>query len=130
MAFGAMSVIWGVPYLFIRIAVRGGVTPLVLAWARVTLGAAVLLALAWRAGTLGQVRGRVRWLVLYAIVEVTFPFPLIAFGEQRVASSLAAIVIAAVPLIGALLALRYDPAERPTPLRALGLLIGFGGVIA
>ena len=46
------------------------------------------------------------------------------------ASSLAAIVIAAVPLIGALLALRFDHSERPTPLRALGLLIGFAGVIA
>ncbi|HUO74286.1 MAG TPA: DMT family transporter [Solirubrobacteraceae bacterium] len=117
--------IWGIPYLFIRIAVRGGVTPLVLAWGRVTLAAVFLLALAWKAGTLGQVRGSVRWLVVHAIAEVTFPFPLIAFGEQRVASSLAAIVIAAVPLIGAVLALRYDPSERPTPLRAIGLLVGF-----
>ncbi len=129
-AFAAASVIWGIPYLFIRIAVRGGVTPLMLAWGRVTLAAVVLLALAWRAGTLDQIRGRLRWLVIYAIAEVTFPFPLIAFGEQRVASSLAAIVIAAVPLIGALLALRYDHSERPTPLRAAGLLVGFGGVIA
>ncbi len=129
-AFAAASVIWGIPYLFIRIAVRGGMTPLMLAWGRVTLAAVVLLALAWRAGTLDQIRGRSRWLVIYAIAEVTFPFPLIAFGEQRVASSLAAIVIAAVPLIGALLALRYDHSERPTPLRAAGLLVGFGGVIA
>jgi len=55
---------------------------------------------------------------------------MIAFGEQHVASSLAAIVIAAVPLIGALLALRFDHAERPTPLRAFGLMIGFAGVVA
>jgi drug/metabolite transporter (DMT)-like permease len=128
--FATLSVIWGIPYLFIRIAVRGGVTPLVLAWGRVTLAAIVLLALAWRAGTLGHARGLLRWLVVYAVVEVCLPFPLIAFGEQRVASSLAAILIAAVPLIGAVLALRYDHAERPTPLRAAGLLIGFAGVIA
>ena len=128
--FAAMSLIWGIPYLFIRIAVRGGVTPMVLAWGRVTLAAVVLLALAWRAGTLDQVRGRARWLVIYAVVEVCFPFPLIAFGETHVASSLAAIVIASVPLIGALLAIRFDHAERPTPLRAAGLLIGFGGVVA
>jgi drug/metabolite transporter (DMT)-like permease len=130
LAFAAVSLIWGIPYLFIRIAVRGGVTPLVLAWGRIALAAVVLLTLAWRAGTLGSLRGRVRWLVLYAVAEVTFPFPLIAFGEQRVSSSLAAIVIASVPLIGAVLALRYDQSERPTPLRALGLMIGFGGVIA
>ncbi len=120
----------GDPYLFIRIAVRGGVTPLVLAWGRLTLAAVVLMALAWRAGTLSHTRGLWRWLVAYAVAEVSIPFPLIAFGEQHVASSLAAIVIASVPLIGALLALRFDHADRPTPLRAFGLVIGFAGVIA
>src|SRR5947208_1410759 len=96
LAFAGASLIWGVPYLFIKIAVRGGVTPPFLAWGRVTLAAAVLLALAWRAGTLGSLRGRWRWLLAYAVAEVTIPFPLIAAGEQHVASSLAAIVIAAV----------------------------------
>lgn len=52
-----------------------------------TLGAVVLLVLAWRAGTLGQIRGHVRWLALYAVAEVTIPFPMLAFGEQRVSSS-------------------------------------------
>ncbi len=130
LAFAAASLIWGVPYLFIRIAVRGGMTPLTLAWGRVTLAAIVLLGLAWRAGTLGTLRGHGRWLAAYAVAEISIPFPLIAFGEQRIASSLAAITIAAVPLIAALLALRFDHEERPTPLRALGLLIGFGGVVA
>jgi drug/metabolite transporter (DMT)-like permease len=125
-----MSAIWGVPYLFIKIADDGGFTPAVLAWGRVALAAVVLLALAWRAGTLHTLRGRWRWLLAYAVAEVSIPFPFIAFGEQRVSSSLAAIVIAAVPLIGALLALRYDASERPTPLRATGLMIGFAGVIA
>jgi drug/metabolite transporter (DMT)-like permease len=130
LAFAAVSLIWGIPYLFIRIAVRGGVTPLTLAWGRITLAAIVLMALAWRAGTLSHARGLMGWLLAYAVAEVSLPFPLIAFGEQRVASSLAAIVIAAVPLIGALLALRFDHSERPTPLRAFGLVIGFAGVIA
>jgi drug/metabolite transporter (DMT)-like permease len=129
-AFAAASVIWGIPYLFIRIAVRGGVTPFVLAWGRITLAAIVLLALAWRAGALKTLRGHFRWLLVYAVAEVTFPFPLIAFGEQRVSSSLAAIVIATVPLIGAVLAFRYDHSEKPTRLRGIGLLIGFSGVVA
>src|SRR6516225_9713013 len=107
-AFGAVSLIWGIPYLFIRIAVRHGVTPLSLAWGRVTLAAIVLLALAWRAGTLRTLRGRWRWLIAYAVAEVAIPFPLIAAGEQHVSSSLAAILISSVPLIGALLALRFD----------------------
>jgi drug/metabolite transporter (DMT)-like permease len=129
-AFAAISVIWGIPYLFIRIAVRDGISPPVLAWGRISLAAAVLLALAWRAGTLGSLRGRWRWLLAYAIAEVSIPFPLIAAGEQRVSSSLAAILISTVPLIGALLAIRFDHSERPTPTRALGLLIGLSGVIA
>jgi drug/metabolite transporter (DMT)-like permease len=129
-AFSAASVIWGIPYLFIRIAVRHGFTPATLAWSRVALASVVLLALAWRAGTLHQLKGRWRWLAFYALVETTLPFPLIAFGEQRVSSSLAAIIIAAVPLIGTLLALRFDHSERPTPVRFAGLVLGFGGVIA
>ncbi|HXD60265.1 MAG TPA: DMT family transporter [Thermoleophilaceae bacterium] len=130
LAFAAMSVIWGVPYLFIKIAVDGGVPPAAVAWTRVTLAAVVLLALAWRAGTLPSLRGRVRWLLAYAVAEISIPFPLIALGEQRVASSLTAILIASVPLIIALLALRFDPAERATGMRLFGLLLGFGGVIA
>ncbi len=129
-AFAVASIIWGVPYLFIEIAVRHGVTPPALAWGRVMLGALVLLALAWRAGTLRSLHGRWRWLLAYAVVEISIPFPMLAFGESRVPSSLAAIMVATVPLIGALLAMRFDHSERPTPVRALGLLTGFCGVIA
>jgi drug/metabolite transporter (DMT)-like permease len=129
-AFAAASIIWGVPYLFIKIAVDHGVTAPDLAWGRVTLGAVVLLALAWRAGTLGSVLVRWRWLLAFAVAEIAIPFPMLAIGEERVPSSLAAIMVAAVPLIGALLALRFDHSERPTPIRALGLAIGFAGVIA
>lgn len=130
LAFAAVSIIWGIPYLLIRIAVRHGVPPGFLAWGRVTLAAVVLLALARRAGTLGSVRGQFKVLFAYAVVEICIPFPLIAAGETRVSSSLAAILISSVPLIVAVLALRFDPSERPTPVRAVGLLVGFGGVVA
>jgi drug/metabolite transporter (DMT)-like permease len=130
LAFAAISIIWGIPYLLIRIAVRHGVTPPALAWGRVALAAVVLLALAWRAGTLAALRGRWRWLVAYAVAEVVIPFPMLAIGEQRVSSSLAAIIIASVPLIGALLAIRFDHSEKPTLVRAIGLVLGFGGVVA
>jgi drug/metabolite transporter (DMT)-like permease len=58
------------------------------------------------------------------------PFPLIAAGEQHVDSSIAAIMIATVPLLIALLALRFDHTERPTRTRMLGMLVGLGGVVA
>ena len=130
LAFAAMSVLWGVSYLLIKIAVRGGLPAADVAWLRVVIAGLLLIGLAWRAGTLGAVRGRWRWLVAYAVAEISIPFPLIAAGEVHVASSLAAIIIASVPLIGAVLALRFDHSERPTPARALGLVIGFSGVIA
>ncbi len=128
-AFAAMSLIWGVPYLFIKVAVDDGVSPVFLSFVRVALGAVLLLALAWRAGVLRQLRGRWRWIAAYAVIEITLPFPLIAAGEQYVSSSLTAILIASVPLIVALLAIRFDAAERATGIRLLGLLIGFAGVV-
>jgi drug/metabolite transporter (DMT)-like permease len=128
--FGAVSVLWGIPYLFIKVAVDDGVPPAFLAWVRVILAAALLLALAQRAGTLSSVRGHWRWLAVFAFAEIAVPFPLIAFGEQHVASSLAAIIIATAPLFVALLALRFDTSERVTGRRLIGLLIGLGGVAA
>ncbi len=127
--FAAMSLLWGIPYLFIKIAVDGGMPPAFIAWVRVTLAAAILLTLAWRAGLLGSLRGRWGWVLVYAIVEIVIPFPLIAFGEERVTSSLAAIVIAAVPLFIALLAIRFDPEERATGRRLVGLVVGLAGVV-
>jgi drug/metabolite transporter (DMT)-like permease len=128
--FAAMSVVWGIPYLFIKVAVDDGVSPAFLAWSRVVLAAAVLLALAWRAGTLGSLRGRGRWLALFAVCEIAVPFPLIAEGERHIDSSVAAIIIAAAPLIVAVLALRFDASERVSGRRLVGLLIGLGGVVA
>lgn len=129
-AFASVSVLWGIPYLFIKIAVDDGVPPAFLAWARVLLAAVVLLVLAWRANLLGSVRGRLRWIAVYAVLEISIPFPLIAAGERDVSSSLAAILIATVPLIIALLALRFDHSERVGGRRLVGLLIGFAGVVA
>ncbi len=130
LAFAVLSAIWGVPYMFIRIAVRGGMPPLVLAWARVVVGAAILLVLAWRAGTLPSLRGRLKAIAALAVAEIAIPFSLIATGERYLSSSLAAILIATVPLVVALLAMRFDPSERPTARRAAGLLTGFAGVVA
>jgi drug/metabolite transporter (DMT)-like permease len=129
-AFAAVSTLWGMPYLFIKVAVDDGVSPVFLAWVRIVLGAAVLLALAWRAGSLGSLRGRWRWLAAFAVAEVSLPFPLIAAGEQHVASSLAAIIVAAAPLFVAMLALRFDAEERATGARLAGLLLGLAGVVA
>src|SRR5918999_1466446 len=115
------------PYLFIKIGVEE-LTPGFVAWSRVALAALVLLPIAIKTGAL---RGLpLRWLVAFAAVEIAVPFPLIGFGEQRISSSLAAILIAALPLVVSFLALRFDHAERPTPVRLAGMLVGLAGVVA
>ncbi|WP_051323887.1 DMT family transporter [Candidatus Solirubrobacter pratensis] len=129
-AFAAMSAVWGVPYLFIKVAVDAGVSPAFVSFTRVAIAAAVLLALAAQAGVLASLRGRWRWLAVYAVAEIALPFPLIAAGEQRVSSSLAAILIACVPLMVALIALRFLPDERATGVRLVGLFVGLAGVVA
>ncbi|MEV4422352.1 DMT family transporter [Patulibacter sp. NPDC049589] len=128
--FVTVAVLWGIPYAFIKIAVDDGISPGFLAWARVVLAAGVLLGVSAAAGILGQLRGRWRWIAAYALVEIAIPFPLIGFGEQRVSSSLTAILIAAAPSFVALLALRLVPGERITGTRLVGLVVGLGGVVA
>jgi drug/metabolite transporter (DMT)-like permease len=127
-AFAFMSVVWGCSYLLIKVAIDGGMTAPDVAWLRVVIAAAALVAVAWR--RLPSVRARWRWILAFAVVEISIPFSMIALGEVHIASSLAAIIIAAVPLIVTVLSLRFDPSERPTPIRALGLVVGFTGVVA
>ena len=129
-AFVAVSVLWGLPYLLIKVVVDDGVSPAFLAWARVLVGGLVLVGIVSRTGVLSAIRGRGRWLTAFTVFEIALPFPLIGFGEQRVSSSLAAIVIAAAPLFVAVLALRFDASERIGGLRLVGLVVGFAGVVA
>lgn len=128
--FAAVSLLWGVPYLLIKVCVEDGVPPAFLAWARVTLAAVVLVPLAWRSGRLGALRTRWRWVALFAVVEIVVPLPLIAFGETHVSSSLAAILVSSLPLVIATIALGFDPEERVGGLRLAGLGVGLLGVIA
>jgi drug/metabolite transporter (DMT)-like permease len=128
--FAAVSLVWGVPYFFIKVAVDADVPPAFVAWSRVALGAAVLLPMAWRRGALRGLGGRWGPVAAYAACEVVVPFLLIAVGEQFVSSSLTAILIASMPLMVALLAVRFSPADKPTGLRLVGLFVGFAGVVA
>src|SRR5712692_6654152 len=126
--FTAMSVFWGIPYLFIKITVRE-LDPTVVVFARVGIAAAVLLPVAAYRRVLRQLRER--WLTIAAIacVQIAGPFLLISYGEQHITSSLTSLLIAADPLLVVLFALRFDPGERVNGLRLVGLLVGMGGVI-
>jgi drug/metabolite transporter (DMT)-like permease len=127
--FAVMAVLWGVPYFFIKIAVAE-LPPVTLVAARTAIAAAVLLPVAlWRGDLLG-LRGRLAAVVGLMLLEVTLPFLLISAGEQRIASSLTGLLIASVPMMIALLALRFDASERVGRLQVLGLCLGLAGVAA
>ena len=128
--FTLSSVIWGIPYLFIKVAVDAGLAPAFVAWSRIALAAVLLVPLAWRRGALRGLSSRAGAIVAYAACEVAVPFVLIAIGERYITSSLTAILIATMPLLVALLSMRLSPADRPTGLRLLGLVVGLGGVVA
>jgi len=121
--------LWGASYLFIKVALEDGVAPVFVVFARIALGALVLVPLAWRAGVL---RGMGRWtgpIAFMALVQVVIPFLLITYGEQHIASSLTGILVSAAPIFTALIAVRYDDDERPHGIAIAGVLMGIIGVV-
>lgn len=125
--FALMSVIWGIPYLFIRIAV-GEITPAMLVLVRTAIAAAILLPIALARTDLRQVLVRWRWVVVFAAVEIGIPWVALGSAEQHISSSLAALLIAGVPLVGAAIALLTGGADRFGATGVLGMLIGIVGV--
>jgi drug/metabolite transporter (DMT)-like permease len=125
--FAAMSLIWGVPYLLIKVAV-GGVAPPVLVLARVGIGAALLLPIAVRRRELSALRPHWRWLALFAAVEIMLPWLLLSYAETRLSSSLSGLLIASVPILVAVLSRLTGGNDKLTLVRWTGLLLGLGGV--
>jgi drug/metabolite transporter (DMT)-like permease len=127
--FVAMCVIWGIPYLFIRIAV-GELSPVILVFARTAVGALILLPIALARG---EVRPLFRlWvpLVVFAALEVGIPWLSLASAEQHISSSLAGLLISAVPLVTTLASILFANREQIGRVNMAGLLLGVAGVAA
>ncbi len=125
--FAAMSLIWGIPYLLIKVA-DSGVAPPVLVLARVSIGAALLLPIAIRRRELAPLLPYWRWLMLFALVEIIAPWLLLSEAETRLSSSLSGLLIASVPVLVAVFGLLTGGQDRPGPVRWTGLLVGLCGV--
>lgn len=124
--FAALSLLWGIPYLLIRVAVAE-VDPAVVVFGRTAIGGLLLLPLALMRRELGVVLRHWRIVLLYAFVEIIVPWWLLSYAGTRLDSSTSGLLIAGVPLAAAivLVVLRVDSFGL---WRALGLLIGFAGV--
>jgi drug/metabolite transporter (DMT)-like permease len=125
--FAAMGLIWGIPYLLIKVAV-GGVEPPVLVLCRVGVGAAILLPIAIRRRELAVLLPCWRWLAVFAVVEIITPWLLLTDAETKLSSSLSGMLVAAVPIIAAVLARFTGSKERLSVIRWAGLLVGLSGV--
>ena len=127
--FACMCVIWGIPYLFIRIAVRE-LEPIVLVFSRTAIGALILLPVAL---SQGAVRPAIRlWkpLLAFAALEIGVPWLSLATAEQHISSSLAGLLISAVPLVTMVASTAFGNREQLGPVNFVGLVTGVVGVVA
>lgn len=127
--FSAMCVIWGIPYLLIKVAVRD-LTPATLVFARTGTGALVLVPLAAARGQLRPLLAVWRMVVVYTVVEIGVPWVLLATAEKRLSSSLTGLLVAAVPLVGTVMARLTGNRDRVDMKAVFGLLLGMAGVAA
>src|SRR6476661_3168287 len=124
--FIALGVVWGMPYLLIRIAV-GTIDPLVVAGSRTLIGALLLLPVALHRNALGAAFRHWKWLLAFTVIEMSVPWVLLGHAETRLNSSTAGLLIAIVPLFAAVIVSRLGH-EKLEPRRIAGLAIGFAGV--
>jgi drug/metabolite transporter (DMT)-like permease len=122
-----LAFIWGWSFLFIKVAVEG-LTPTTVAWARITLGAAVLaLVLRSQGGRVPTDRVMLWHFAVVTLAGNIVPFTLLAWGEQHITSALTAVLNASTPLFTALFA-AVALHERLRALQVLGLGVGVVGV--
>lgn len=126
--FSLMGVVWGVPYLMIKVAVDE-VSPSGVVFARCALGAALLLPFALRKGDLlGTVRRRWKPMLAFAVIEIIGPWWTLTDAERHLSSSTAGLLIAGVPIVAVLLARFFGAEERVGARRITGLGLGLAGV--
>jgi drug/metabolite transporter (DMT)-like permease len=127
--FALMAVIWGIPYLFIRVAVAE-ITPATLVFLRTAVATAILLPIALFRVDLRAVLVHWRWVAAFAVIEIAIPWVLLGSAEQHLSSSLTGLLIATTPLIGTVFAVATGAADRLGRPAIAGLLVGLVGVVA
>ncbi len=122
-----MSVIWGIPYLLIKVAVDGVSAPM-LVFARTAIGAAVLMPLTASRAAWAPVLRKWRPVLVFAFFEIIAAWLLLSDAERRISSSLTGLLIAAAPIIAAVLDRLTGGEARLSGTRIAGLAVGLAGV--
>ena len=126
--FAAMSVIWGVPYLLIKVAVDG-LSPPVVVFGRTSLAAMILVPIAVRRDAIRPALRHWKPLLAFTALEMAGPWLLLTDAERTMPSSLAGLLIAGVPLVAAVASVALGDRTVLEPSRLLGLVIGLVGVV-
>jgi drug/metabolite transporter (DMT)-like permease len=127
MLFAAMCVIWGIPYLLIRIAV-GELSPATLVFLRTGVAALILMPVVLSRGGLRGIGNKWVPLIVFAAVEIAGPWFFLSSAEQHITSALAGLLISAVPLVGVVIAISLGNREHLGLASMSGLLLGLAGV--
>lgn len=125
--FATMSLVWGLPYLLIKVAVDE-LDPVLVVFCRCLLGAVLLLPF-----TRGRLRPALRhWkaLLAFTVLEMTGPWLLLSIAEQSLSSSLTGLLVATVPFVAALAARVLGEEERLSRVRVAGMVLGVLGIVA
>jgi drug/metabolite transporter (DMT)-like permease len=125
--FAVMCVVWGIPYLLIKVAVSG-ISPASLVFLRTGIGALLLVPIAIARREVRPILPAWRWVIAYTVAELAIPWFLLSSAETRLSSSLSGLLVAAVPLFGALLAWVTRSEHQLDGRRLVGLGVGFAGV--
>ena len=125
--FIAMCLIWGTPYLLIKVAVSD-ISPVTVVFLRTVIGALILVPIALARGNFGPALRHWRWIVGYTAVEIAVPWFLVSDAEVRLSSSLTGLLVAATPFVGVVLGKLTGSDDRFDARRLFGLVVGFVGV--
>lgn len=127
--FVALGIAWGIPYLFIKVAV-GELEPAMVVLARAGLAAVLLLPLALFRREIAPVLRRWKPMLAYTVVEIILPWYFLSSAEQRIPSSTAGLLISAVPLAGVGVAFALGRPAKLSWFNWLGIVVGMAGVAA
>ncbi len=127
--FGLVGVLWGIPYLFVKVAVQD-FSPPVIVFGRTIIGAAILIPLAIREKSLMAALRGIKYVIPYAFLEMVGPWILITTAQQKITSGLTGLLVATVPIWATIMTSLFGDHSVWHSKRIFGLLIGFIGVIA
>ncbi len=126
--FLAMAVIWGIPYLLIRVAVRQ-LDPGVLVFVRTAPAALILLPIVVMRDQFRALWHHIGWISVFGVVEFGIPWYFMANSERHITSSLTSLLVCCVPLFSVLVQRLRKTDEHVSPRRYFGLGVGAFGVL-